>query len=150
MPVRITTKLNRDAVLTSLRDLVMERSLVDLQSRFEGRADRPDIVVAYRASAIMSPALRVATFFGRVVNSRDGAVIEGRIEVGAIVWLAAIVLFSGSIAAVARALRAQDFAEALGVLAIALGVLGAHWAYVASTKRFIVNEICRASRGSVA
>jgi hypothetical protein len=98
----------------------------------------------------MSPALRVATFFGRVVNSRDGAVIEGRVEVGAIVWFAAIVLFSGSIAAVARALRGQDFAESLGVLAIALSVLGAHWAYVASTKRFIVNEICRASRGSVA
>ena len=150
MPTRIVTKLNRDAVLTSLRDLVTERSFFNVQSSFEGQADRPEIVIAYRTSMIVSPTLRVATFFGRVVNAHDGAVIEGRVEVNAIVWVTTVVLVLGTIAAVLRALRAPNYTELVEVLAIAAVVLGAYWAYIASTKKLIVHEICRASRGSVA
>jgi hypothetical protein len=88
-------------------------------------------------------------FLGRVLNARQGAVIDGNVEVHWSGWLVSALMVSVAIVGVAAALRAGNHLALGGVALGVIVVLAGWWTYVQSTKRLIVAEICRASRGSI-
>jgi hypothetical protein len=149
MQARIATQLDRDAVFVSLGDLVSEGEFMDPRARLVGRLRPPELSVGYRTSMFFAPRLQIAAFLGRVVNARNGAIIEGAVEASLGAWLGYAMLALTTVISLGSAVLARDHVALLGFSAFwALGFL-VWWAYVASTKKFIVKELCRASRGSV-
>ena len=145
MRIRITTTLDRDSVLSSLR------ALVEANEGFVGVVDHSRVSVSCRDWLDpLPPRVRVAAFLGRVVNARQGAVIDGNVELHWSGWMVSALMVSVIIVAAAAALRAANYLALGGVALIGTVVLVGWWMYVQSTKRLIVSEICRASRGSVA
>jgi hypothetical protein len=145
MRIRITTALERDAVLNSLRDLVTA------SDSFVGVVNHNHVSVTYRSMLDpMPPRMRPAVFLGRVVSAPTGAVIEGEVETHWFGWAGTAMLLLVTIAALGRELLAGNFmALGMGVL-MGTAVLFGWWKYVQRAKQLIVAEICRASRGSVA
>ena len=140
MRTRITTNLDRDAVLNSMRDLIAG------SAGLSGAVTHNQVALAYR-SFIMVPGVRVAAFLGRVVNARNGAIIEGRVETGIDVWLLGGVVGALFLSSFFVAISWQKYSFAgLTFLIGAAGVLLVI-GRVRSARRFLVDELCRASRG---
>jgi hypothetical protein len=149
MRARIVTQLDRNAVFSSLGDLVAERDLMDPRSRLKGQLRPPELSVAYQTSMAVAPRIRIAAFLGRVVSGREGLVIEGTVEASVLTWLVTASLVLVSVVSLGRAAIERDYVQLLSVCVVGAAILTAWSWYVRSTKQFIVSEICRASRGSV-
>ena len=145
MRIRITTNLDRDSVLNSLR------ALVEANEGLVGVVNHNHVSVACRDWLdVLAPRVRVAAFLRRVVNASQGAVIDGNVETHWSGWLASALMVSVIMVGVVATLRGANYV-ALGVVALGgIVALAGWWMYVQGTKRHIVAEICRASRGSVA
>jgi len=142
MGIRITTALDRDAVLNSFRELVAGRGV------FVGAVNQDRVSVACRLSALPFQG-RGAVFLGRVVSAHQGAVIEGDIEIHWSAWMVLTMWLLMTIGVAVSALLAAQYA-ASGVALIGTAAAVTWWVYVQGTKRLVVAEVCRASRGSVA
>jgi hypothetical protein len=149
MEARIATQLDREAVFSSLGELTTEGGLLDVGARLKGQLRPPALSVAYQTSLMIVPRLRIAAFVGRVVSAQAGVIIEGTVEASVIAWLVGASLIFVVVFSAVRALVERDYLELLSVFVIGAAMLWAWAAYVQSTKRFIVKELCRASRGSV-
>jgi len=144
MRIRITTTLDRDAVLNSLRDLV------EAKQRVVGVVDHGQVSVACRDWLDpLFPRVRVAAFLGRVLNARPGAVIDGNLETHWIGRLASALWLLVIIVGAVGAAQAADYLVLSGIVLTGTVVLIGWGMYVQSAKKVIVAEICRASRGSV-
>ena len=142
MRIRITTALERDAVLNSLRELVAGRGV------FVGVVSHTRVSVACRLSMLpLQP--RGGVFLGRVVSGHHGAAIEGDVEIHWSAWMVLTMWLLLTTGVAVSALLAAEYV-ASGVALIGTAAAVTWWMYVQGTKRLVVAEVCRASRGSVA
>ena len=147
---KITTKLSKDSALVALRELVpASYNFVLLKSGFEGDVDPRRLRISYRFGWFVPP-LKVATFSGRVVDTADGAMIEGDVKSNWIVyffaaWFLVVVPYGAFHLAYVEPLSTIFWNLALAVVLLFLGIK-----YVDVTHQHIVDEICRATRGTLA
>ena len=135
--------------MTSLRELAPTSHNSRLfQSTFEGQIDPRQLSIAYRFGWFVPP-IRLATFTGRIQESGDGTEIVGAVASNWIVYLLAGWLIVAAPLSLYRYGSVGEFSTVLWTFLTAIVLLFLGQAFVRSTNRYVVDEMCRAIRGKV-
>ena len=146
---RIVTDLDKDAVISALREFVPTSHDARLfRSTFEGEVDPQRLLVAYRFGWF-APPIRLATFRGRVLDASHGTTIEGEVTSNWIIhvftwWIIAVVPLS-----LIGYVYYRDYSNLFWGLVTAAAVFFGGRAFIRVTHQYIVDELCRATRGKV-
>ena len=146
---RISTQLDKETVLARLRELVEDTHRVWIfRSGLEGEVSGHRISVAYRTGWFVPP-VQIAYFQGRVLSAETGTNVLGDVHFSWPVYLFAGLLGLGLLVALIASVGSGHFSDILPSLALAAVAFWIGKLFVSAAGRGIVDDICKAVRGSV-
>ena len=146
---RISTHLDKETVLARLSELVEDTHRVRMfRSGLEGEVSGHRFTVAYRTGWIVPP-VQLAFFRGRVLSADTGTNVLGDVHFSWPVYLFAGLLGLGLLVALIASVASGDFSDILPSLVSAAVAFWIGKLFVSAAGKGIVDDMCKAVRGSV-
>ena len=146
---KISTQLDKETVLARLSELVEDNHHVRIfRSGLEGDVSGHNVTVAYRTGWFVPP-MQIAYFRGRVLSADTGTKVLGDVHFSWLVYLFAGFFILGPLIAIVGGIDSRDFSGVLPSFAGAAVAFLIGKLYVNAAGRGIVDDICKAIRGSV-
>ena len=149
--MQVATVFNRDTALNCVRELLEANSrLSGHRSRLTGDVKLSRIAISYRTSWVFVPPFKVTTFLGKVIEARDGSVIQGRFAIGPFMWVWIAAFAASAIASIGRQALLGDYGSLAIAGLICIAIFIALCTFIATANQYVIDELCRATRGSAA
>lgn len=136
-------------MLARLSELVEDNRHVRIfRSGLEGDVSGHSVTVAYRTGWFVPP-IQIAYFRGRVLSADTGTRVLGDVHFSWLVYVFAGFLGAALLVALVVSVGRGDLSDILPSLASAAVAFLAGWLFVNAAGKGIVDDICKAVRGSV-